>query len=557
MRCELTTEIAVTRVTVFAELAFLERRPELGLLCRTARDHGRSITTSVVQSALPGLPDAGATNVIAWCKMIGLCDARGGLTALGEDVAQSDEAPVPEQGVYGLWLAQHPVFGRRVLSVERLASNRDHRFEAIETLAMEPDRGKVFRSVVNAKDRFIVRDLPSNHGQPGGLPVATKAVCRFRWALEFDQARDQWQLDGVVEAPNTNGKAAMVPIRHDPESDGLDLWQLVATWATGPLAAVGRWQQAQRRLAVSFDGLADGEFESFRKSLALRKVEVPGKGTYQDVTLTDLPIGPASAQDAQRWALARFDRHLAANPGYRSRAAVRAQFAQLTEDTPLEAFAPTLPSHDDLLAQACKDPQRLWSLAAPVDLSPFTLAADELGPMRIGAPGLVAVDAPEGAVRVPYQAGWPMRKLVESLLAGHVPARVLLCDRYVRGEDNLKMLQLLVAALRAVAPSVIVDVWSEGDAADYKKIRQLTGTAPRSYRDEFGRDVPHDRYFLVRHASSPGFGWQMSNSPLHARLDVDDGGPDTRLRWKDLTATRVQAHEIASAFRNWLTGGAR
>ena len=53
MRCVLTTEIPVSRVAVFAEMAWMERRPELGLLCRTAREHGNRITTAVVQSALP------------------------------------------------------------------------------------------------------------------------------------------------------------------------------------------------------------------------------------------------------------------------------------------------------------------------------------------------------------------------------------------------------------------------------------------------------------------------------------------------------------------------
>lgn len=557
MRVVLTTEIPVSRVAVFAEMAWMERRPELGLLCRAAREHGNRITTAVVQSALPGLSDAGANNVIAWCKMLGLCDGRGGLTALGEDVADADEAPVPEQGVYGLWLAQHPVLGRRVLAVERLASNRDQRFESIEPLPVEPDRGKVFRSVLDGKERFMVRDLPTNHGQPGGLIGDTRATCRFRWTLDFDQARDQWQLDGMIEAPQGNGKHAMRPMQHEPESDGLDLWNLASTWATGPLSSFGRWQANERRLAVTFDDLAEGELDTFRKTLALRRVEIPGKGVYENVTLEDVPVGPASAQDAQRWAMARFDRHLSAKPGYRSRAEVREQFAQLTEDTPLEAFAPTLPAHDDLLTQASKDPERFWSLAAPVDLSPFPAASDDLGPLRIGSPAPVAASEPAGVVRIPYRGGWSMRKLVDRLLSGVAPRRVLLCDRYVRGDDNLDALKLLVAALRATAPNVVVDVWTGDEEADFKKVQAITGVAPRSYREVFGRSLPHDRYLLVLPGQGQGFGWHMSNSPIHARADVKGAGSETPLRWKDLAATRVSADELEPALRQWLAGGGR
>jgi hypothetical protein len=557
MKAILINEIPVSRVAVFAEMAWMIRRPELGLLCRAARERGNRITTAVVQSALPGLPDAGANNVIAWCKMLGLCDARGGLAALGDNVAETDEAPVPEQGVYGLWLVQHPLLGRRVLAVERLTPSRDQRYESIESLPLEPDRSKVFRSVLDGKERFMVRDLPTNHGQIAGLVGDTRATCRLRWTLDFDQARDQWQLDGMLEAPQGNGKYAMRPMQHEPESDGLNLWHLALTWATGPLSTFGRWQEVERRLAVAFDGLTEAETDTFRKTLALRRVEIPGKGTYENVTLEDVPIGPTSAKDAQRWAMARFDRHLSAKPAYRSRAEVREQFAQLTENTPLEAFTPTLPSHDDLLAQTAKDPERFWSLAAPVDLSPFPAALDELGVLRVGSPAPVAATDPPGIVRIPYRGGWSMRGLVDRLLSGVSPRRVLLCDRYVRGDDNLDALKLLVAALRAAAPNVMVDVWTGDEEADFKKIQAVTGTSPRSYREVFGRNLPHDRYLLVLPGQGQGFGWHMSNSPIHARADVKGAGLETPLLWKDLAATRVSADELKPALRQWLAGGGR
>ncbi len=557
MRCVLTTEIPVSRFAVFAEMAWMERRPELGLLCRAAREHGNRITTAVVQSALPGLSDAGANNVIAWCWMLGLCDVRGGLSVLGEGVADTDEAPVPEQGVYDLWLAEHPILGRRVLSVERLTSSQDQRFEPVEPLEVEPDRGKVFRSVLNGKDRYIVRDLPSNHVQPGGLSRNTRARCRLRWTLDFDQARDQWQLEGMIEAPQGKGKPATQAMQHEPESVGLDLWSLASTWTTGPLSSFGQWQPDKRRLAVAFDRLTEGELETFRKTLALRRVEIPGKGAYENVSLEDVPVGPASPQDAQRWAMARFDRLLSTQPGYRSRAEVREQFAQLTEDTPLEAFSPALPPHNDLLAQASKDPERFWSLAAPVDLAPFPAATEELGTLRIGSPAPIVAPEPPGVIRVPYRGGWTMQQLVNRLLAGATPRRVLLCDRYVRGDANLDALKLLVGALRAAAPNVALDVWTGDEEAEFKKIQALTGTPPLSYRDVFGRSQPHDRYLLVLPAQGQGFGWHMSNSPIHARADMQGANHDTPLRWKDLAATRVTAEELEPALRQWLSGGGR
>ncbi len=561
MRAVLTSEIPVVRIAVFAEMAWMERRPELGALCRAARDRGNRISLATVQSVLPGLPDAGATNVLSWCAMLGLCDSRGGLTALGEDVAEQDEAPVPEQGVYGLWLAEHPVLGRRVLAVERLASSRDQRFESIHPLPMEPDHGKVFRSVVDAKERFQVRDLPTNHGRAGCLRGETNATCRFRWTLDFDREQDQWQLDGAIEVPQGNGKYAMRAMKHEPECDGIDLWGLAARWGPGPLSFFGRWQPSERRLAVALEGLEDSEQDTFRKTLPMRHVEVPGKGSYDEVSLEDVPVGPASADDAQRWAMSRFERHIGTHPGYRSRAEVRELFVDLAEGTPLESFSPTLPRHEDLLGglgrDATRDPERYWSLAAPVDLAPYPASSDDLGPLRIGAAAPVTAPEPPNVVRVPYRGGWSMRRLVDRLLAGTAPREVLLCDRYVRGTGNLAALKLLVQSVRAAGPSVTVEVWTGDEDSDFEHIRALTGTPARSYREVFGRNLPHDRYLLVLPGHGAGFGWHMSNSPLHARPDVPRPTPQSPLRWKDFAGTRVAADELEPALRQWLDRSGR
>ena len=150
-----------------------------------------------------------------------------------------------------------------------------------------------------------------------------------------------------------------------------------------------------------------------------------------------------------------------------------------------------------------------------------------------------------------------MQQLVNRLLAGATPRRVLLCDRYVRGDANLDALKLLVGALRAAAPNVALDVWTGDEEAEFKKIQALTGTPPLSYRDVFGRSQPHDRYLLVLPAQGQGFGWHMSNSPIHARADMQGANHDTPLRWKDLAATRVTAEELEPALRQWLSGGGR
>lgn len=557
MKCVLTAEIAVTRLAVFAEMAWLVRRPELGLLCRAAQQSRNRITADVVQSALPGVPDAGASNVIAWCETLALCDRDGGLTSLGEDVAVKDEAPIPEQGVYGLWVAEHPLLGCRALSVERLASNKSQRFEKIERLRVLPDLGKVFVSVVDQNERFIVRDLPTKHGESGAIVGETRATCALEWQLDFDTDSNHWQLRGKIEGMGGRDSNALVPIQHEPESEQIDLWKLVAAWARGPLARHGRWLPEKRRLAVRFDGLSGEQVDSFRTKIELDRVEVPQKGSYEDVTLEDVPIGPQSAEAAQQWAMARFDRNWNESPRFRSRTVVRQDFASLTEETPLEEFGPTLPSHEELLARTAHDLDAFWSLAAPVDLAPYPVTPEELGTLDITATTTGAAPQSSGVVRIPYRGGWSMRRLTDRLLEGVVPVRVLLCDRYVRGDANLQALEVFVASLRSAAPKLALQVWTDDEDSDFKRLRSVTGSPPRGYRDAFDRNWPHDRYLLVQPAEGPGFGWQMSNSPLHARVDMANAGPETPLRWKDLIATRVTEDELHPALRQWLAGGHR
>ena len=559
MRTVLSTDVPVSRVAVFAEMAWMERRPELGLLCRAARDNGNRISEAVLQSALPGVSDAGAGNVITWCRMLGLCDGLGALTALGEDVAQRDEAPVPEQGVYGLWLGQHPILGSRVLCVERLASKRDPRFGDVQPLREEPDRGRVFRSVLEPNERFLVRDLPSNSGQPGCVPGSTNARIRLQWTLDFDQERDQWQLDGVVEAPQGGGRHVLKSIQHAPESDGLDLWQLAESWATGPFAKFGRWDPSSRRLAVAFDGLSESELESFRKSLPVGRVQISGKGSYDNVTIEDVPVGPRSKEDAQTWALDRLSRHLRKDPQYRTRTDLFSVFVDVVEGTPLEAERPLLPSHRafESSEKLRADPAQYWALVAPVDLAPQPVSGEALRPRKVAMEESEPARELPGGIRVPYRGGWTMRRLTDRLLGGAVPTKVLLCDRYVRGTDNLVTLRLLVESIRHTAPRCAIEIWTGDEGADFQAIHSITGSPARSYRDVFGRSSPHDRYFLVRTTNGDGFGWHMTNSPLHARADVSRPSPETPLRWKDLAASRVAAGVLQPAFRNWLKGGGR
>lgn len=559
MRTELVRDVPVERYAVFAEMAWLQRRPELAAICRVARESGGRITPSVIEQALPGLTDVGAENVIGHCRDLELCDRSAALMSLGETVAETEEAPVPEQGVYDVWATADPLLGPtgpRILHVDRVNSTRDARFDAIGPIPVRPRPGEVFVSVVDPQSRFMLRSFPTNEHEAAAVPRDARGTrCWLTWVLDWDRETDEIRLDGTINARDHR------TIKYEPGREGIDLWKLMEAWSLGPLHRHGRWRAGHRRLAVEYAGLSAQERTSFVKDLDLGDVEVPGYGSWSDVRLTDVPIGPATAGDAGLWAMELLDRRLRETETRFPRTAVRRLFAELTAAPALEPFSPTLPDHDTLLDGYAEDPEVFWRIAAPVDLAPFPSPPEELGPMTVGehAPRVGPPDRPDRIWLTPGTLA-SMRTLVDRLTGGQPAQRMLLVDRYVRGEANLVSLEILTATL-ADQGTPSLDVWTgtEVESDALAEIQEITGRRPRRYRDIFGRIVPiHGRYVVVVPRHGPPFGWHLSDSLLAARVnDKADAAPTTPLRWRDLAANRLSIGQLPEAMADWAGGGAR
>lgn len=378
MRCELRASVQVNRFAVFAEMAWLERRPELGHLCRQARAAGR-LDAALVRGALPGVGEAGARSLLRWCVQLDLCDPAGALKPLGEQAATNDSAPVPEQGVYELWTATHPLFGgTRVLHAERKMSARDGRFDALVPIPERPVLGAIFSSVLDPNEQFLVRGFPRTDGAEPRASLLPGAQASIEWRLDFTTGKNEWRLEGALEV--SERKRVM---RSKPESAEVSLERLFASWTQRYLPPDVRWDSESRRLLVPFDELDDAAQETFMSSFPLDTVEVPGKGTYRDMRVEDVPLGPLTAQDAQAWAEARFARKLRAEQAYLGRAAVREAFQVGVRGNPLSRWRLELPAHSALLAQLASAPETFWHLAAPVDLSPVEPGAAQLGRINL------------------------------------------------------------------------------------------------------------------------------------------------------------------------------
>jgi len=379
MKCELKCDVPTKCVDIFAEVGMLVQRPELGHLCRAARKAGTGITEELVSQALPGIEGAGARCIRDWCYTVRLCagsDAH--LTPQGREAANTDLVPMPEQGVFGMWLTRHELLGRRVLHlVRRFPGENDPRHQDLKPLVFRPDVNTTFTSAVDPARRFVVRDFPASKEGPMCRKYSD-GTCTLRWTLDFDKAVNRWKLEGRLSGPGGTNT-----LRHGGHSVKLDMVQLRDRIAEEYLAGNGTWDREAGLLRIAYEdvetGEGEGELKTFRADFELESLEIPGCGTYREVDLEEVPIGPRTGKDAGRWAHALLRRNIRREGRFLSRAETRRMFHAGVEDTPLEPHGPDLQPHRELADSLEDQPDLWWRVVAPVDLSPFPFQPDELG----------------------------------------------------------------------------------------------------------------------------------------------------------------------------------
>ncbi len=359
MKCTLKAPLQVEQYTAFAEVAVCETRPEIGVLLKSALE--TRLTSTLVQQVLPGVTERGASNLIAWCHYAGLCKRNGELTALGGDAAVTNKVPVPEQGAYRFQVVSHPLIGRRIIAFQRVTpSSRDGRFEDLQPIPLEPDT-EVDHYLVRGTDPIRFRGFLTNAQQPGCVREKP-STATLVWTLDFDENSSTWRVEVRPERQTATAVRAW------------DREALVAELAAHYLAHRGDWDRGAHRFRVPFDEVAKDRHaeESFLKDYVLEgDVQVKGAGSFQEVTLSHVPVGPRTADDARRWAHALFLRALQDPLQYRPWAEVETLFDDLVRDTPLQGYGLTLPPISHFLETIVDNRALFWSVAAPEDLAPI------------------------------------------------------------------------------------------------------------------------------------------------------------------------------------------
>lgn len=362
MKASLEAAVELWDFAVFAEIAVWEPRPDLELLCAAAQDQG-ALDEDVIDGAVPGLSPRARKNLLRHLGYIQIIDRSGALTAVGRRCAASGEAPSWEQGAYHLLVAAHPLFGSHVLDFKRTPGDGfDRDFDNLEPLPawLSADHRRVFTSAFDSATRFTVGGFPSARGQD--------AVCRswemdpgnLRWEIDLSTGVNHWTITGNVGSADQHRQ-----FESTPESvDANELVGLFAGWES-------RWDARLARVAIAYDGqVGAGGRESFLRTWKYQPVRVGRFGSFDGAVVQDVPVGPATNDDARMWATAILVARVEAAGAYVPPDRWRTEWAAALEDTPLAGRAGDAPDAASLeeVNQKPVSTRTRWLLAAGADL---------------------------------------------------------------------------------------------------------------------------------------------------------------------------------------------
>jgi hypothetical protein len=362
MKAALHADVELWEVSAFAELAVWDRRPELQRVLAAVPERG-VLTSREIDQALPGLSATASRNVLKHLAYLRLTDDQGALTALGRRCVATGEAPSWELGAYAFLIALNPLFQRQMLGFRRLASDaRDLDFNGLQPVPawFEADPARTWASAFLGDPAFTLFRLTAPQGVGARCRLAELDPARLAWAIDLGTGENSWHVEGVV-----GGNDQRTTFRTRPESVAVEKVRgMFATWDD-------RWDAKAARLAMPYDGGAAGGHDTFERTLRYPKVTAGEAGTFLDVQVQGVPVGPNSAAEAQRWALDLVLARAEAAGTFCTLEEWRSNWTAAIGGTPLEARASQCPDPDAATRPDGRPlrPRTRWLLSAARDLA--------------------------------------------------------------------------------------------------------------------------------------------------------------------------------------------
>ncbi len=349
-------------ISIFAELAVWERRPEFQRLLRSGAAGGK-VDTTVVAASLPGLSDAALRNVVRTAEHMRVIAANGAITEFGQECLASGEAPAPELGVYTILVAKHDCFGAWPIGFRRhTVDGKDRDFSDLVEVPswFEPSPTWIWTSGFEDQQRFTISSFPAAAGQRVRCRLDSLPPALLHWEMDLSTGENRFHVEGEA---GPAGKTTRFHTRdlYVPDDEVLTYFP---DWEP-------RWDGAAGRVLLAYDGAADKDGrDEFLRTITYPRVQAGERGTFNSPRVEGVPVGPPGAREATAWAIALALARIRAAGAYVTPKSWATDWNAALTGTPLADAAGVAPDISSLLNQRPDlSPRLRWLLAAGTDLT--------------------------------------------------------------------------------------------------------------------------------------------------------------------------------------------
>lgn len=285
------------------------------------------------------------------------------LTDAGVAALDSAQVFVPEHGSWTIWASDDPLLDYPVLRVE--AWREPTAFDDVQNRKSKDSDMRKFVNVPSLLRKAVGR-IAAPPGA-GGMRVRVDDLNdKAEIAAPMDEMRFVWRVgEKAIRLTGSLGDQSVSTVLDAPGLAQDDAWrqllQAQGLWS--------RWDRAQGALLVDFNETKDSERESMRRDMEFNAPALDGFGTFDPLTIQDVPLHARTAHDAEQWATWRLQSRLR---DYATRERFNAWTQEATE--PFASHGISVPSRSQLAKAAWAErgdrpTPIVWHLAAAEDWS--------------------------------------------------------------------------------------------------------------------------------------------------------------------------------------------
>ncbi|NLJ09891.1 MAG: hypothetical protein GX438_06080 [Treponema sp.] len=402
MKIKLDRKMNIKRYRVLAKIEKAEKRPEIHSLLLLAQEKGTITPSDISENLLAGKPESVCRRLLQLCESYGLVqeeisseeiifsiqpiwlinnlvnedsDSEGQkcnshtyvLTKKGIEALKQEQVFVPEKGLWEIEVTDDLLWPQGLIKIQEYNDSNARK----ETKNDDESKKKLDNRMKSLKslEKWVVERLVNNSNPV--TPLLDKQNV-YRFVKIEDNAEETGTVDFEVlvmltisenDKPILTFKIEKEEYTHDaPEIQFMDVWwQLLEQ-----NEMLDKWDDKRHVLRVKYSEVLANDIKTmttFKQSKEFEHPEIADLGKFNTAIVTDIPIVPATQDDADAWAKWLLERSI-------NCFAVKGKFEEWQDKVQqmFPYFNINFPEQDDFANMLMKNNrQAFWYLQAPLD----------------------------------------------------------------------------------------------------------------------------------------------------------------------------------------------